>query len=135
MAKKKSKPKPKIFKDVICPFCQKSAVWVNNSTIYGVSYGKSYMAWYCEPCDAYVGCHNNTREPLGTMANAETRQARRQAHKVIDKLWQGGVYDRHDVYKRLASYFGRDIHIGSCDAAQCAEVIAAVPEIFTRNIG
>lgn len=54
---------------MICPYCKRPAKWVENKEIYGKNYGKSYMMWLCKPCDAYVGCHNNTKEPLGTLAN------------------------------------------------------------------
>ena len=50
---------------MICPYCNKEAKWCENKVIYGKNYGKSYMCYYCKDCDAYVGCHNNTKFPNG----------------------------------------------------------------------
>ena len=49
----------------------------------------------------YVGCHNNTRKPLGTMADKELREARMAVHAKIDPLWRSGRHRRSDVYRRI----------------------------------
>ena len=84
-----------------CPYCGKKAQWCENKIIYGRNYGKSYMCYYCADCDAYVGCHQNTQIPLGTMANKELRGLRIKAHNLIDPLWKSGKMKRGDVYKAL----------------------------------
>lgn len=108
---------------VICPYCNKEAVWCENKAIYGRNYGKSYMCYYCADCNAYVGCHNNTRMPLGTMANKELREWRRKAHAVIDPLWKFGKYRRGAVYAKLAKHFGREVHVGESDIETCKQII------------
>lgn len=115
-----------------CPYCQKEAEWVDNKEVYGRRYGKSYMAYYCRPCDAYVGCHNNTRAPLGTMANKELRMWRMKAHDVIDPLWKLGIYKRGRVYELLKGHFGEEVHIGESDIERCKAIIEIVPKLFTR---
>lgn len=67
---------------------KQEAVWTENKAIYGRNHGRSFMCYLCRPCNAYVGCHNNTRKPLGTMADAETREWRKKAHAVIDLIWK-----------------------------------------------
>ena len=116
-----------------CPYCQKEATWIPNEQVYGKRYGKSYMCYYCKDCDAYVGCHNNTRSPLGTMANKELRQWRQKAHAIVDPLWKSRKYKRNTVYLRLSEAFGKQIHIGSSDIEQCKEIIKTVPLIFNLN--
>lgn len=118
---------------MICPYCHNQAIWVSNEKIYGRRYGKSYMVWLCKDCDAYVGCHNNTHRPLGTMANAELRKARNKAHAAIDPLWKSGKYPRPVVYAKLKKYFGREIHVGESDLKQCQEIIDNVDKIFKRR--
>jgi len=115
-----------------CPYCGNEAKWCSNEEVYGRRYGKSYMCYYCRPCDAMVGCHNNTREPLGKMANKPLRQARRAAHAVIDPLWKSGKYKRSTVYKRLSEAFGYQVHVGESDEKTCLEIIKSVPILFTR---
>ena len=106
-----------------CPYCSKKAKWCENSEIYGKNYGKSYMCYYCEPCDAYVGCHNNTKKPLGTMANQELRVMRIHAHKLIDKAWRQGDKTRKEVYKKLEEKYGKEIHIGEGNKEMCLKII------------
>lgn len=115
---------------MICPYCNKEAFWCDNVVVYGKRYGKSYMCYYCAPCDAYVGCHNNTREPLGTMANKELRNQRMKCHKVVDALWKPNKNQRKNVYRRLAHWFGRPIHIGESDMDQCRQILEQFSLIF-----
>lgn len=113
-----------------CPKCKKDGEWVDNIEVYGRRYGKSYMCYYCRDCDTYVGCHNNTRNPLGEMADKETREARKKAHEVIDPLWRSGRYSRKLVYERLSEAFGHDVHIAQADKDYCEEVIKTANLIF-----
>jgi len=106
-----------------CPYCYQPAVWIENKAIYGKNYGKSYMCYYCKPCNAYVGCHNNTRKPLGVMTNSEGRKWRKKAHAVFDPLWDRYGGNRNKAYKALKKHFGREIHIGESDIETCKEII------------
>lgn len=81
------------------------------------------MMYLCRSCDARVGCHENSRKPLGTMANKELREWRVRAHDHIDPLWKSGELKRAQVYDRLKRSFGRDIHIGESDIATCQKIL------------
>lgn len=115
---------------MICPYCKKEAPWVSNELRYGKRYGKSHMCYWCKECDAYVGCHNNTRNALGTMANKELRDWRMKAHNAIDPLWKSKKYSRGAVYGRLQDAFGKPVHVGEADVQMCKEIIETVPKIF-----
>lgn len=108
---------------MICPKCNKEAPWVENKEKYGKNYGKSYMCYFCKPCGTYVGCHNNTRKPLGTMADKELMQWRMKAHKVFDPLWKEGKLTRRQAYNLLRNSFGKYIHIGESDIEMCKSII------------
>lgn len=112
-----------------CPYCGKEAPWVPNEEVYGRRFGKSYMCYYCKPCNAYVGCHQNTRQPLGTMANAQLRKARMKAHAAVDPLWKLGPFSRGKVYAILSDMFGRSIHIGEADLELCNEIIQSAEKL------
>ena len=116
-----------------CPYCNKEAQWVTNEKIYGKRYGKSYMCYLCETCNAYVGCHNNTKIPLGTMANKELRNWRIKSHSVIDPLWRGKKVNRQEVYDKLKSVFGKEIHIGKADIELCKNIIKLFLVYFNTN--
>ena len=113
-----------------CPFCKNPAIWIENSSVYGRNFGKSYMIWLCKPCDAYVGCHNNTKKPLGTIADRATRQARKNTHAILDPLWRNGTYGRKEIYAKLKEHFGREIHVGESSIEQCKEI----SDFITKNL-
>lgn len=114
---------------MICPSCKKEAPWVENKARYGRNFGKSYMCYFCKDCDTYVGCHNNTRTPLGTMADKYTMKLRRNAHAVFDKLWKSGKMSRGEAYKKLSDIFGKEIHIGASDAEMCKKIISEADKL------
>lgn len=107
-----------------CPYCGNEAVWCENKAVYGRNYGKSYMCHYCKPCDAYVGCHNNTREALGTLANRELRQFRMKVHAHIDPWWREGKVKRGWLYARLSKELGFTYHTGESTEETCKRVLA-----------
>lgn len=107
-----------------CPYCNNPAEWVSNAEVYGRPYGKSWMMYLCRPCDARVGCHQNSQTPLGTMANKELRGWRIKAHDAIDPIWKSRQMERQAVYEWLSKQMGFPVHIGSADIALCRQIIA-----------
>ena len=81
------------------------------------------MCYYCGRCGSYVGCHNNTKRPLGTMAKKNLRRKRINAHNAIDIVWKTGKMTRTDVYKLLKNYFEKEIHIGESNIKECEKII------------
>lgn len=119
-----------------CPYCQKETKWCENKEIYGRNYGKSYMCYFCRPCWAYVGCHQNTKKPLGTIANAETREWRKKVHAVLDPIWQNHQHKRSKrerIYERLSRRIygknGKSFHVGESDIGTCKKAL----EILSEN--
>lgn len=99
-----------------CNYCEQQAQWVENKEIYGRNYGKSYMIWLCKQCDAYVGCHNNTKKSLGTLANKELRERRKKIKNLFIEKFMGGNWKDSNGKKKgyvwLNNLFGRDYHFG-----------------------
>lgn len=121
-----------------CSECGSIAALVNNSAIYGRPYGAWPYAWQCQnpKCRASVGTHPGTDTPLGTFANRRTRQARRAAHAAFDPLWQSGTMKRREAYRWLAEQLGltaEECHIGRFTLEQCAEVVAIVRDVATKE--
>lgn len=83
-----------------CPYCGSRAVLFESSAqFYG---GRNFgPVWVCEPCDAWVGCHPGTTNPLGTPANATTRKLKVRAHAAFDPLWKAKI-ERDKVSKKKA---------------------------------
>lgn len=116
--------------EVICPFCERLAEFVDSARIYG---GKSYgMVYDCRPCDAYVGVHKGTETPLGRLANKETRKWRNRAHAAFDRLWMRNQYGRAPMTRKEAyadlrrklNLTAADAHIAMMNAEQCQLVVA-----------
>jgi len=88
------------------------------------------LIWHCLDCLALVGCHEGTDIPLGRMADAQTREARFNAHKVFDRMWRGRApMTRAEAYTWMATTLGldpADAHIGMLTADQCEELSKAV---------
>ncbi len=110
---------------MICPYCKIKAKWVENKVLYGKNLGKSYMIWVCYSCDVYVGCHNNTKTPLGTMANVLLRKLRIKCHNKLDLLWNN-KRQRIDVYKWIADKMKLPLekaHISHFNKIQCKKFL------------
>ena len=116
--------------DALCNYCKKEAEWVQNSEVYGRLYGdKNHMIWLCRDCDAYVGCHKNTKKPLGSLANKELREWRRKAKEVfIQKLMDGNWNNKHKkakAYRWLGATFNLPTsvrHFGLFSKEMCIKI-------------
>lgn len=80
---------------------------VSNRRVYG---GKPFGAWpwayLCHDCGAYVGLHANTLRAIGTLADGDTRDARRRAHAAFDPLWKSKDKRRPALFqKRSDAYY------------------------------
>ena len=82
----------------ICPYCKTPAVVADSARVYnGRSFGPIWLCANYPACDAYVGCHRDTEEPLGRLANPKLRAAKSRAHRVFDPLWRDAYLDYDDL--------------------------------------
>ena len=103
---------------------------------------KLYLLWSCPRypvCSCVHSAHPDGR-PMGTPANAATRRARHQAHRVFDQLWQatdfGRLMTRDDAYRWLAGRFGvGDVHIGDMTQAEAEQTEAWANERIGELVG
>lgn len=127
---------------VPCTYCQKPTELQTGAELYNRPDLGGKHFWVCKPCGAWVGTRHDG-EPLGTLANATTRIARREAHKVFDALWdttrrwwpEGTTpgmaappfSTRWAAYAWLSKQLGLEAdrtHIAMFDEGQCAAVVA-----------
>lgn len=113
-----------------CPYCNKEAKWCNNKEVYGKQYGRSYMCYWCKDCDAYVGCHNNTRRALGIMANRKLRRLRMECHKIFDLYWSDKNSRRaaYDWLCHVMKIHPQLAHIGKFNEEQCEKLLSILRE-------
>lgn len=112
-----------------CPYCGSKVELVSNAEIYGRTYGEWPWAFMCtdDSCGAYVGIHPFTAIPLGTLANAQLREARKAAKAAFNPRWQRGSMSRSEAYAWLAQQLEMpnvgECHIGWFDVATCRRVV------------
>lgn len=124
-------------KKIICDYCLKTASLVTGKEIYPTrkDLHKKYF-YQCVDCNAYVGCHPNSVQPLGRLANSELRKWKRTAHYYFDRLWQQRHMKRANAYKWLAKKMNineEDCHIGFFDVASCKRVIEIMKDHISWN--
>lgn len=124
-------------KKLICPYCHQEARLVTGESIYPNTPSLHYKHFYlCEPCNAYVGCHGNTTQPMGRLANAHLRALKSQAHAAFDPIWRHGVLTRAQAYKWLSEQLcipSRNTHIGLFNSELCRRTIE-VSNIYRGNV-
>lgn len=111
---------------VVCPYCDRPAERVTGFTLFGMVRLADKHFYRCAPCDAHVGCHPKSSRPLGTLANAELRRARREAHAAFDPIWRSHTLRRSEAYAWLATKLGiteANCHIGLFDLEMCRRVV------------
>lgn len=125
-----------------CPYCGGEAELSGGHKIYPHRPDLADLKiWACLPCDAWVGTHKNSPEhkPLGRLANAELRAAKRAAHAAFDPLWKSGQMSRKKAYALLSEKMGltpEETHIGMFDVEQCKSVIIlCTPMIIKETKG
>ena len=121
-----TKPVPEV-----CPHCGDAVVLAENALVYGKPYGHWPYVYLClnGRCGAYVGLHPGTTVPLGTLATAPMRKARKAVKDAFNPLWRGGGMRRGQAYARLADAMGiplEECHIGWFDEALCEQALKAL---------
>lgn len=133
-------------KPITCPYCSAPAKLITGPELYGTGRFRGKHFWRCDPCDAHVGCHENSKDhkPLGRLANAELRIEKQKAHAAFDRLWRGKIerdgcskkQARTAAYKWLCDELGipgRDCHIGQMNVAMCRRVVEACEPFHAEN--
>ena len=108
--------------------CGVYAQFVDTKVIYKNS-KKSYgMAYLCPCCGSYVGCHNGTNIPKGTLADAQTRKYRKYVHYFMEKKWKG-IKNTTEQYQWLSEqmHLPKEItHIGMFNTEMCKNALAKI---------
>lgn len=88
----------------------------------------------CRQCGNYVGVHEKSGNPLGTIPTPELRRARSRLHRVIDPLWAGDKAKRREIYDRISRHIGREFHSAHTrSVAEVSDLIEFVQREFGRK--
>ena len=119
---------------LICPEC-KSIMALRQGR-----HGPYYACIRWPKCKATHGAHARGGGPLGLPGDRETREARKKAHQLFDRLWKGpeAPYTREQAYGILGSLMGlkkKDAHIGKMTRNQCLELVGKLRDKFPQWCG
>lgn len=119
----------------VCPSCAQPARLVSGNFLFPhlPKFSRAWF-WLCGPCVAWTSCYAGTRRPVGTVADARVREARRAAHEVFDPIWQGWAANegasreaaRRTAYVWLQKELGMtadDCHFAKLGIAECLRVV------------
>lgn len=120
----------------LCRYCNGPVRIANNAEVYG---GREFGEWpfiyLCEVCRAYVGLHPFTDLPLGLMADADLRDARKAAKipfaALVKHKFKG---NRSLAYQWLS--FKMSIPVAECHFGMMEEDLAnqALEICFTEQL-
>lgn len=101
----------------VCNLCGGKVVYIENSQIYGKSYGSGYC-YFCTNCHAFVGTHKDRpRKAMGILADKSMRVWKRRCHNLFDSMWETRQ-QRQFLYEKLAKALNisvEDCHFGYFD--------------------
>jgi hypothetical protein len=100
----------------------------------------------CRDCDAWVGCRPGTWTPLGDLADATLRMARRRAHEAFETVWRAAAHEtrmsddaaRRAAYAWISSHVKGGAHVAGLALRECGEMVRmcgarnAVPAVVAR---
>lgn len=121
-----------------CPYCGHPSLLKPASLVYGEKAKEKHL-YVCSRypvCNSYVGVHERTLDPLGTLANPALRHKRIQAHRLFDRIWKSGIMSRDDAYSWLRYTFGLTgafAHIGVFSDYYCEQLILRSRELLRNN--
>ena len=109
---------------VECNYCGSPVVIRAHQQVYGRDYGDWPWLYVCvnDQCNARVGMHPFTNIPLGTLADDETRQARKDCKASFNDYLAVTDKTRSEAYAALAAEMEideRECHFGWFTTEQC----------------
>ena len=126
-------------KQLLCPYCGGQALLREGSFLFEDVYVKHlYVCVRYPECDSYVTAHDNSKKPMGSLANGALRKKRILAHQEFDRLWKGTapIFTRKQAYNWLSDKLGGHIqamHIGSMGDGMCELVIRSAKQILNAQ--
>ena len=114
--------------NIKCPYCGAQALLRPASSVRGNA-APGEMVYVCArypACNAYVSAHQDSRLPMGTLADKNLRRKRRQAHIALNRLWEENHMTKKEAYRWLQVQLGlpeSEAHIGHFSEFRCEQVI------------
>ena len=126
-------------KSIKCPYCGRTAVLRAASYVYGDRAIERYV-YVCPrypACNSYVGVHENTLLPKGSLANGDLRNKRIKTHKIFDAIWKNGIMTKAEAYRWMQYKFSltsQQAHIGFFSEYMCDQLIQECEKTLQNNM-
>ena len=123
--------------NIYCPYCGAKATLHSASYVYGETAKTNDLLYVCDrypKCNAYVGAHRKSKQPMGTLANGDLRNKRIQAHRAFDWIWKSGLMTKWQAYKWMQSKLGlsdKQAHIAKFSEYMCDRLIVICNEVYS----
>lgn len=111
-----------------CPYCPGQIHIVSLGDDLESRYGIWPWVYACRECEASVGMHPRTDIPLGTLADAPTRDERRRARLALKTLYLTGLMSAGQAHERHAFAQGAE------PDAFCIELLGAHELALARDL-
>ena len=124
---------------VRCPYCGSAATLHPASFVFGKSARPGSLLYVCNrypACDSYVGAHQKTKLPMGSLADGDLRHKRIDAHKAFDWIWKSGLMTKAQAYKWMQAKLGirsEHAHIAKFGYYMCDQLISICNEARDCN--
>jgi len=123
-----------------CRFCKSNVRIATHLEVYGRDYSDWPYMYLCDDCGAYVGMHPFTNIPLGTLADRQTRLARKMCKMPLENIWKSEAMTRSEAYTWLAGELNISVsecHFGWFDVSLCEKAkdicLNKMSEAVTNN--
>lgn len=121
-----------------CPYCGRNAVLRKADFVYHETSLTDYL-YVCSAypeCDSYVGVHEGTQKPKGSLANGDLRHKRIITHQIFDTIWKHGIMTRKNAYFWIQDIFGlppEKAHIGNFSEYMCDQLMIACQKVLSNH--
>ena len=117
------------YKEIYCCECKRlvQARFTNWAEVYPYLRELPCTHFYiCDKCKNFVGVHNNTNIPLGTIPTPEIKEYRKTIHSIIDPIFlksKDKHYTRTNIYKFLSKFLRKSPARNSVDVIKLYFII------------
>ena len=121
-----------------CPYCGRNAILRDAKYVYK-EHALDQHLYVCSgypECDAYVGVHEGTLLPKGSLANGDLRHTRIETHRLFDAIWKNGIFSRKDAYRWMQDIFSlssNQAHIGEFSDYRCDCLMNECRKVLINN--
>ena len=103
--------------------CGNRANYIDSKEIFKRPRG---MIYYCSKCGAYVGVHEGTNIPMGTLVDKETKKKRIAAHEALKRRFGNDTHAAYKWMRKVMKLSAEEAHIGKFNKQQCEMLLAYI---------